>query len=142
MRRPGLLLATGLLMMSTDAVAQAGCKPLTEFKNLPAVSALVDSAGIAGLPLDPAGPAEVLVSVMTGSASRVFVIDTTAAKTATGTAVAEKVLTTLTPNAKTAIPAFRVRVVLGQAASVYIEPSVLCSPQATGAAPRRISGRR
>jgi hypothetical protein len=123
-----------------SAVAPEDCKPLTEAKKLPALTTLLDSAGVVtNLPAaDSSGPAEVLVSVMTGAMPHAFVMDSLAAKTAAGTAVLERVLSALRPDAGNAIPAFRVRVVLGQAASVFVEPSVLCGPRGKGP-PSRLS---
>jgi hypothetical protein len=145
MRRSDLLANTcvilGLFTTPGVAVAQEGCKPLTEAKKLPALSALLDSASVvANLPApDQGGPAEVLVSVMTGATPRVFVMDSLAAQTAAGTALVERVTSSLKPSARNAIPAFRLRVVFGQAASANVEPSVLCAPRATGAPQGQVS---
>jgi hypothetical protein len=114
------------------AAAQEECKPLTDARKLPALSKLLDSAGVvATLPADSGGPNEVLVSVMTGATPELFVMDSVAARSATGTAVRERVRASLKPDARNALPAFRVRVTLGQALGVYVEPSVLCPPRPT-----------
>jgi len=127
-------IALGIFTISAVADAQERCKPLTEAKKLPALAMLLDSGGVVtNLPApDSSGPAEVLMSVTTGATPRAFVMDSLAAKTSAAKAVLERVLSSLKPDARNAIPAFRVRVVLGQPASVYIEPSVLCGPRAKG----------
>ena len=95
----------GISLIPAVAVAQEDCKPLTEVKKLPVLTTLLDSAGVVtNLPAaDSSGPAEVLVSVMTGATPRAFVMDSLAAKTATGTAVLERVLSALKPDARNAI---------------------------------------
>lgn len=132
--------ALGLFMSSAVSAAQEGCKPLTESKKLPALTTLLDSAAlVANLPApDAGGPAEVLVSVMTGATPQAHVMDSVTAA-ATGATVRERVLASLKPGARTAIPAFRVRVVLAQPASVFVEPSVLCDPRPTGPQGRQAS---
>ncbi len=122
----------GLSMVPAAGIAQEGCKVLTEVTKLPAVTALLDSAAlVANLPAPNAGaPGEVLVSVMTGATPQVYVMDSVAAA-ATGVAVQERVLVSLKPGIRNAIPAFRVRVVLAQPAAIHLEPSVLCEPKAT-----------
>ena len=132
--------AVALGFLTSTAVAQEGCNLLTESKKLPALTTLLDSAAVvANLPPpDAAGPAEVLVSVMTGATPRAHVMDSVAAA-ATGTTVMERVLASLKPGARTAIPAFRVRVVLAQPASVYVEPSLLCDPRPMGPPARQAS---
>ena len=121
-----------LSMFPAVGDAQEGCEPLTEVTKLPALAALLDSAALAAnLPAPNAGtPSEVVVSVITGSTPRAHVMDSVTAA-ATGTAVQERVLASLKPGARNAIPAFRVRVVLAQPAAVSVEPSVLCEPKAT-----------
>jgi hypothetical protein len=121
----------GVFLIPAVAVAQEDCKPLTEGKKLPALTTLLDSAGVVTtLPAsDSSGPAEVLVSVMTGATPHAFVMDSLAAQTAAGTTVLESVFSALNPDARNAIPAFRVRVLLGQVAGVFVEPSVLCGPR-------------
>lgn len=89
--------ALGIFTIPAVAVAQEDCKPLTEAKKLPALTTLLDSAGVVtSLPApDSNGPAEVLVSVMTGATPRAFVMDSLAANTSAGTAVLERVLSAL-----------------------------------------------
>src|SRR5688572_22606707 len=126
-------IAFGLSMLPLVAVAQQGCKALTEAKELPALTSLLDSSAlVANLPVPDAGaPGEVLVSVMTGAMPQAHVMDSMATA-ATGTTVMERVLASLKPGVSKAPPAFRVRVVLAQPVSVYVEPSVLCDPKAKG----------
>jgi hypothetical protein len=126
---------TGLCVMPSIALAQAECKPFTDGKKLPALSTLLDSAAVVtNIPApDSSGPAEVVVSVMTGVTPRGFVMDSLAASTSAGTALLESVLSALKAEARNAIPAFRVHVVLRPAASVFVEPSVLCAPRAKSA---------
>jgi hypothetical protein len=114
------------------AVGQEGCKAVTEVTKLPTLATLLDSAAlVATLPAPNAGaPGEVVVSVLTGATPQAHVMDSVAAA-ATGIAVQERVLASLKPGVRNAIPAFRVRVVLAQPAAAYIEPSVLCEPKAT-----------
>jgi hypothetical protein len=133
-------IAPGLSMLPVVAVAQEGCKPLTELKKLPALNTLLDSAGlVTSLPApDAGGPGEVVVSVMTGAAPQAHVMDSVTAA-ATGTAVKERVLATLKPGARNAMPAFRVRVALAQSVSIFVEPSILCDPRARGPQDRRAS---
>ena len=122
----------GLFIWPAVGVAQEGCNALTDVAKLPALTALLDSAAlVANLPAPNAGaPGEVVVSVMTGSTPQAHVMDSVTAA-ATGTAVQERVLASLKPGARNAIPAFRVRVVLAQPVAASIEPSVLCEPKAT-----------
>jgi hypothetical protein len=122
----------GVSMLPALGVAQEGCRALTEVTKLPALTAVLDSAAlVANLPAPNAGaPGELLVSVMTGSTPQAHVMDSVTAG-ATGTAVQERVLASLKPGARNAIPAFRVRVVLAEPIGVSIEPSILCEPKAT-----------
>jgi hypothetical protein len=124
--------ALGLSILPAVGVAQDECKVVTEVTKLPAMTALLDSAAlVANLPAPNAGaPGEVVVSVMTGARSQAHVMDSVAAGAA-GITVQERVLASLKPGIRNAIPAFRVRVVLAQPAAVYLEPSVLCEPKAT-----------
>jgi hypothetical protein len=128
-----LFTSVALGLISSRAVAQEGCKPLTEIKKLPELSKLLDSAAlVANLPApDAGGPAEFVVSVMTGPTPQAHVMDSVTAAAA-GATVKERVLASLKPASRSAIPAFRVRVVLQQATSVYVEPSVLCEPKPIG----------
>ena len=122
-----------LVLTPAIAVAQEECKPLTDASKLPALNKLLDSAKVvASLPAaDLGGPTEVLLSVMTGATPSAVVMDSVVAKSAMGTAVRDRVLSSLRPDARNAIPAFRVRVTLGQALGVNAEPSVLCPPRPT-----------
>jgi hypothetical protein len=139
MRRLELSFVLGLVISPVLAFAQDDCKPLTDARKLPALSKLLDSAAlVANLTADASGPNEVLVSVMTGSTPEAFVMNPVVATTATGTAVRDRVLSSLTPEARNAIPAFRVRVTLGQSLGVFMEPSVLCPPRGKGP-PSRVS---
>src|SRR5688572_2530493 len=126
-------IAFGLSVLPVVAVAQQGCKALTEAKELPALTSLLDSSAlVANLPVPDAGaPGEVVVSVVTGAMPQAHVMDSVAAA-ATGMTVMQRVLASLKPGAGNAPPAFRVRVVLAQPVSVYVEPSVLCEPKAKG----------
>lgn len=126
-------IALGLSMLTTPVVAQEGCRPLTDGKQIPALQSLLDSSAlVANLPAAEAGaPGEVLVSVMTGATPRGHVMDTVAAA-ATGPMILERVLASLKPGARNVIPAFRVRVVLAQPVSVSVEPSILCDPKVSG----------
>jgi hypothetical protein len=133
MRRLNLFASwLALSMYPSVAATQEGCKPLTDVTKLPALNALLDSAAlVANLPAPNADtPGEVVVSVMTGTMPQAHVMDSVTAA-ATGTTVQERVLASLKPGARNAIPAFRVRVVLTQPATVSVEPSVLCEPKAT-----------
>ena len=123
------------------AHAQEGCKPVTEAKKLPAVTALLDSSAMAAnLPTPEASaPAEFLISVTTGSAPRAFIMDSSTALSAAGAAVLERVVPSLKPNARNAVPAFRIRVIAGPAASISVEPSILCAPRLPGPPPRQAS---
>lgn len=139
MRRLELSSVIGLVLVPSLAVAQEDCKPLSDAKKLPALTNLLDSAAVvANLTADPSGPSEVLLSVMTGSTPEVFVMDPVVATTAMGTTVRDRVLSSLEPDARNAIPAFRVRVILGQSLGVSVEPSVLCPPRGKGP-PARVS---
>lgn len=60
---------------------------------------------------------------MTGATPQAHVMDSLAAPKL-GTTVMERVLASIKPGARTAIPAFRVRVALVQPVSVSVEPSV------------------
>lgn len=122
------LVALGALIPSI-AMAQDACKPATDAAKLPAVSALLDSAIlIANLPApDVAGAKEVFVRVTTGSAPRAVVLDTTTAKTETGRILVEKVLASLKPGSRTLLPAFRLRVLLGEAPALAVLPACLAT---------------
>ena len=110
------------------ATAQEPCKPAAEAAKLPAVSALLDSASlIANLPApDVAGAKEVFVRVTTGAAPRAVVLDSVAAKTETGRVLAEKIVASLKPNARNMMPAFRLRVLLGEAPALAVLPALDC----------------
>jgi len=127
------VVALGVLIPSVGA-AQDACKPATESAKLPAVSALLDSARlVASLPVpDVAASKELFVSVTTGSAPRAVVLDSAAAKTETGRVLVEKVLASLKPNAKNLMPAFRLRVLLGEAPAVSVLPALVCPPKGRG----------
>lgn len=122
-----------LLLSPVLAVAQDDCRPLTDATKLPVLGKLLDSAAVVtNLPAaDQSGPAEVLVSVMTGATPSAVVMDSVVAKSAMGAIVLDRVLSSLRPDARNAVPAFRVRVTLGQALGVNAEPSVLCPPRPT-----------
>ena len=142
MNRPALITygaAFGLLASPAIATAQEGCKALTEAHKLPAVNTLLDSSAlVANLPAPIAGgPAEVLVSVLTGATPQVYVMDSAAAGVA-GPTIRDRVTTAIRPGARNAIPAFRVRVSLAQPGTLSLEPSVLCDPKPTGP-PRQAS---
>ena len=99
----------GVSILPAVGVAQEGCRALTEVTKLPALTALLDSAAlVANLAPNAGGPGEVVVSVMTGSTPQAYVMDSVAAA-APGTAVQERVLASLKPGARNAIPAFRGR---------------------------------
>ena len=123
------VVALGVLV-STVSAAQETCKAPTDATKLPAVSALLDSAGlIANLPApDLAASKEVIVSVTTGPAPRAVVMDSVAAKTEAGRTLAEKVQASLKPNAKNLLPAFRLRVLLGEAPALAVLPACPSSP--------------
>jgi len=123
------LVALGVLI-PTVSVAQESCKPPTDATKLPAVSALLDSAGlIANLPApDLAASKEVIVSVTTGPAPRVVVMDSVAAKTEAGRTLVQKVQASLKPNARNLLAAFRLRVLLGEAPALAVLPACPLSP--------------
>jgi hypothetical protein len=133
MMRRWALYANGILVglstLTSLAGAQEGCKPLNEVSRFPALATLVDSAAlVAGLPAPNAnGPAEVVVSVLTAATAQAHLMDSVAADL--GASVKDRVLASLKPGARNAVQAFRVRVVLNQPASVFVEPSVLCDPK-------------
>lgn len=111
------------------AIAQAKCKPATETTKLPAVSAVLDSASlIRNLPApELAAAKEVFVRVTTtGATPHAVVQDTLVAKTEAGKALAQKVVAALKPNAKTVAPAFRLRVLLGEAPVLAVVPDLVC----------------
>jgi hypothetical protein len=129
MRR--LILRCGVALGSlipAIAVAQKECKPASEATKVPAVSALLDSASlIANLPApDLAASSEVIVSVKTGPAPTAIVMDSVAAKTEAGRVLVEKVLAALKPEARNLIPAFRLRILLGQAPTLSVLPALVC----------------
>ena len=128
------VVALGALIPAV-AAAQEGCKPATETNRLPAVSALLDSASlIANLPApDLAASNEVIVSVTTGPAPRVVVMDSVASKTEAGKTLVQKVTAALKPNARNLLPAFRLRVLLGEAPALSVLPALVCPPK--GSAP-------
>ena len=115
------VVALGALIPAV-AAAQEGCKPATETTRLPAVSALLDSASlIANLPApDLAASKEVIVSVV-------------ASKTEAGKTLVQKVTAALKPNARNLLPAFRLRVLLGEAPALSVLPALVCPPK--GSAP-------
>ena len=117
-------------LIPSVATAQEACRPATEAAKLPAVSALLDSASlITNLPApDVAGAKELFVQVTTGSAPRAVVMDSVAAKTETGRVLVEKVVASLKPNAKNLLPAFRLRVLLGEAPALSVLPALVCPP--------------
>ena len=125
------VVALGVLVPSV-AAAQENCKS-AEATKLPAVSALLDSAGlIRNLPApEMAAAKEVMVSVTTGPTPRVVVLDTVAAKTDAGKVLAEKVAAALRPNARSLLPGFRLKVMLGEAPALSILPALVCPPNPT-----------
>ena len=131
----------GGLSLSRAILAQAGCKAVTEAKKLPPLATLLDPTGLTtGLPAaDSNGAREWVLSVTTGATPRAFVMDSVAAQSPIADSLVKRVIASLKPDARNAVPAFRVRVVTGEAASVYIEPSVLCGPKPQGPAPRPAS---
>lgn len=132
MRRSILRCFVALGALTPPVVAaQEGCKPATEATKLPAVSALLDSASlIANLPApDLAASAEVIVSVTTGPAPRAVIMDSLAARSEAGQALVEKVLASLKPESRNLLPAFRLRVLLGQAPTLSVLPALVCPPE-------------
>lgn len=117
--------------------AQDACKAVGEATKLPAVSALLDSAKlIANLPApDMAAAKELFVRVTTGSPPRAVVLDTVTAKTETGRVLVERILASLKPDAKDLMPAFRLKVLLGEAPALAVLPAAECPPKG-GSAPR------
>jgi hypothetical protein len=139
------VLALSVFLIPAIASAQEDgqvreCKPVSDIKKLPAVSALLDSASlIANLPApDAAAAKELFVSVTTGSAPKAFVMDSVAAKTESGRILVEKVLASLKPNARNLLPSFRLQVLLGETPRVSVLPSLLCPPKGKSP-PRRAS---
>ena len=122
-------IALGVLI-SPVASAQENC-PATDATKLPAVSALLDSAGlIKNLPApDLAASKEVFVRVTTGAPPRAVVQDTLVAKTEGGKTLTEKVVAALKPNAKNVAAAFRLRVLLGEAPALAVVPDLVCPPK-------------
>ena len=122
----------GLSILPSLIGAQEACKPVTEANKLPALATLVDSAAlIAGLPApNEGGPTEVVISVLTGPAPQAHIMDSLSAEP--GTVVKDRVLASLKPGTRSAIPAFRIRVLLGATPAVYVEPSILCDPKPIG----------
>ena len=90
--------------------------------------ALLDSATlIANLPApDVAGAKELFVRVTPGSPPRAVVVDTVAAKTESGRVLVQRILASLKPNAKSLMPAFRLRVLLGEAPALAVLPALEC----------------
>jgi hypothetical protein len=123
------VVALGALMPSI-AGAQEKCKPATEATNLPAVSALLDSASLVrNLPApDLAAAKEVVVRVTTRPAPRAVVMDSVASRTESGRVLVDRILASLKPNAKNLLPAFRLRVLLGEAPALSVLPAVVCPP--------------
>ena len=133
MRRliPRCVVALGALISSV-AAAQENCKPATETTKLPAVSAVLDSATlIKNLPApDRAAAKEVFVRVTTAT-PRAVVMDSVAAKSESGRALVQTILTSLKPNAKSVAPAFRLRILLGEAPAIAVVPDLVCPPNET-----------
>ena len=122
------VVALGALIPAV-ASAQDACKSATEAAKLPAVSALLDSAKlIANLPApDVGGAKELFVRVTTGSAPRAVVLDSVAAKSESSRILVDKILASLKPNARTLMPAFRLRVMLGEAPALAVLPARECA---------------
>ena len=122
--------ALGALIPSI-AAAQENCKPATDATKLPAVSALLDSANlIKNLPApDLAASKEVFVRVTTGATPLAVVQDTLVAKTEGGKVLVQKVLASLKPNARSVSPAFRLRILLGEAPALAVVPDLVCPPK-------------
>ena len=117
--------------------AQDACKTAEEATKLPAVSALLDSAKlIANLPApDMAAAKELFVRVTTGTPATAVVLDTVTAKTETGRVLAERILASLKPAAKDLMPAFRLKVLLGEAPALAVLPAAECPPKGSSALP-------
>jgi len=124
------VVALGVLIPGV-AAAQETCKAASEATKFPAVSTVLDSASlIANLPApDLAASKEVIVSVTTGPTPRAVVLDTVAAKTESGKTLTQKVVAALKPNARTMLPAFRLRVLLGEAPALSLLPALVCPPK-------------
>jgi hypothetical protein len=122
--------ALGALIPSI-AAAQENCKPATDATKLPAVSAVLDSANlIKNLPApDLAASKEVFVRVTTGATPLAVVQDTVVAKTEGGKVLIQKVLASLKPNASSVSPAFRLRILLGEAPALAVVPDLVCPPK-------------
>ena len=122
--------ALGALIPSI-AAAQENCKPATDATKLPAVSAVLDSANlIKNLPApDLAASKEVFVRVTTGATPVAVVQDTLVAKTEGGKVLVQKVLASLKPNARSVSPAFRLRILLGEAPALAVVPDLVCPPK-------------
>ena len=122
--------ALGVLIPSI-AAAQENCKPATDATKLPAVSALLDSASlIKNLPApDLAASKEVFVRVTTGATPAAVVQDTLVAKTEGGKVLVQKILASLKPNARSVSPAFRLRILLGEAPALAVVPDLVCPPK-------------
>ena len=133
MRRliPRCVVALGALLSSVAAAQN--CKPATETTKLPAISALLDSATlIKNLPApDRAAAKEVFVRVTTATTPRAVVMDSVVAKTESGRALVQTILTALKPNAKSVAPAFRLRILLGEAPAIAVVPDLVCPPKET-----------
>jgi hypothetical protein len=110
-------------------MAQEKCKPAPETTNLPAVSAVLDSASlIRNLPApELAAAKEVFVRVTTtGATPQAVVQDTLVTKTEAGKALVQKIVAALKPNAKSVAATFRLRVLLGEAPALAVVPDIVC----------------
>jgi hypothetical protein len=125
------VVALGVLT-ATVASAQEGCKP-AQATNLPAVSALLDSASLVkNLPApDAAASKEVFVNVTTGPVPKAVIADTTAAKSDAGRLLVQRVVESLRPNAKTLVSTFGLKVLLGEAPTLSVSPPMVCPPKGT-----------
>src|SRR5688500_15488240 len=117
-------------LIPAGASAQETCKAADATK-LPAVSALVDSATLVkNLPVpDAAASKEVFLSVTTAPVPRAVVMDTVVAKSDAVKLLVQNVLASLTPNAKSVAPPFRLRVLLGEAPALSVVPPLVCPPK-------------
>lgn len=135
LRTPGVALLFSGSFLATD-LSQAGCTVLEESKAVPAVDAVFDSAKLAAaLPaMDAAAPNEMVFTLLTGARPIVQNVDSTN-KTAVNDETIKQLLATSRAGSRSFAPAFKVRVVLGEAGkpqSLNVEHSVLCGPEMIG----------
>jgi len=119
-----------VILLLLVLIRGADCQPLAQPKKLPALDAVLDSAGLLSrIRATDSAASELLVSVFLAAPPDGSVLEGSAPAASAQRALRE-VLASLREPSKAAPAGFRVRVRFGPAPTLGLERSVLCAPQA------------